>query len=447
MKRFAGILIFAAWLAGVTWYWREFVSLAPTATVRTEASVWLGMTSANELMLARMRYADATNTRVERCGPIEFWSLPECRKTHELLGAEDVIISGPLLRTGDVLIRRKGRLVLLNAYTGQTVASFPDVPEAREFARVLDKPEVLIGDGKTVQLFELGRETPRWAAPVTWIRGRPSGGFVSVSGRSSTSPTAGKTKATLLNVDTGEFDHRFDHLGKVVNTVLSLDAKWAIIHINPDKTTPFRTVVCDVTTGRILWTLPQRSGVNEPVFSADGREVHATALSPDRRPVIQRWQSQDGSPLPDLKPGGSSPLNRDPTNGQYGYWYFGGRNSDTWLKRSVDRMNNYFGSKGIGFYLDLGAPRAYVRDLKTQEILGPLPAESEFTYLPGRQGLISFQHPYLRYYSLPPHRDYFWLAAWALTPPALVIAFTRFARHIAQRRRQAVPITDAANSQ
>jgi hypothetical protein len=425
MKRFTGILIFALWLAGVSWYWRGFVSLAPAATVRTESSVWLGTTSANELMLARMRYADATNTRVERSGPIEFWSLPGCQKTHELLTSEDAIIAGPLPRNGDILIRRKGRLVLLNAYSGQTVASFPDVPEAREFARIPDKPEVLIADRTDAHLFEFGQETPRWTAPVTWLRGQPAGGFVSVSWRSAKSPTASKAKATLLNLDTGEPDHRFDHLGRIFNIVLSPNGKWAIVQINRDKMTPFRIVLCDVNTGQVLWTLPGTTGVDEPAFSADGQEVHATVLSPDRKRIIQRWQSQDGSPRPDLKPGEASPLNRDPTNGQYGYWYSGGRNADTALKRTLDQMNNYFGSKGIRLYLDLGSPRVYVRDLRTQEILGPLPAESQFTYLPGRKGLISFHYPYLRYYSLPPHRDYWWLAGWAVLPPLSLVALTK----------------------
>src|SRR5688572_10750514 len=126
MKRFAGILILAIWLAGVTWYWWEFVSLAPSATVRTKASVSLGTTSADELMLAHMRYADSSNKRVERCGPIEFWSFPECRKTHEFLDGDDVIVSSPFRQDGDVLIRRNGRLVLVNPYAGQTIADLPD---------------------------------------------------------------------------------------------------------------------------------------------------------------------------------------------------------------------------------------------------------------------------------------------------------------------------------
>ena len=125
MKRIAGYSILAFWCAAVTSYWWLEIPLAATSSARLPPGYRAhSLTPSGQLTLIRSR------------GPMEFWSFPECAKARELFDQDDQVIYGPLASSRMVLIRRAGRLLVVNSETGETIGDLPDVQDAVRFTMV-----------------------------------------------------------------------------------------------------------------------------------------------------------------------------------------------------------------------------------------------------------------------------------------------------------------------
>ncbi len=420
----------AVWIASVVWHWHGNVPLAATKIARlTPAAMASVLTPGGELLLLQRRWQNGPGSPVVRCGPIEYWTFPECRKVREFLTAADVIIDGPAPRTWEMLVRRNGRLLLVDAEVGQVLMPLPDIPDACRFALSPGRKEILIADNKDTVCIDLRSAATRWRIEdCSFEREATSELFLAIP-RSQFQSGSFRADRRVHRLATGEPDPRFDHLGAISSLTLSANGELAIVNARPAPPgggspatvnrfggQPRVTTVCRVSTGESLWTVP---ATTFPAFSADDQEVHSHRVGKDRLLYPSRWRAVDGDRLPDFEPGDPSPLIQQSADGQFAFLHQ--QLEETPFKKLVIRAAHELGRHGVRIALAVTPPRTFLRETATGRNLGPLPMHASHQFLTRSNGLVSIDHQFLRYYALPPRRDYGWLARWALLPPLGIV--------------------------
>ncbi|HVJ85137.1 MAG TPA: hypothetical protein VM452_05800 [Caulifigura sp.] len=442
MRRLATLLLIAGWITSVTWYWWHNVPLAATKSIRLPpgSKPYHPMTD-DLLPVARVRWENGPGSRVITHGPVDFWSFPDCRKTRSLYSADDEILVVSQDRP-EVLIRRSGRLVVTSSETGAELAVIPDVSDVTTFVWIPESRAVLVADRKDIFLYEVGQDAPKWVLPMSYFGGEIANGLLIVSPRRPNEADSIQSIAMAVDLETGKPDGRFDHLSVARIIRFSPDGTLAIVQTNPVRVgpkfrpgsvqTPGRTVVCNAETGEVIWTVPTVEWSNPATFAANGPEIHARRRKPDGEVDIGRWVANRGVPLPDLKVDEKTPLRASSFDGRYAYFHAG--NENTASVRFRHRLYNLAGSYGLGRFLPPLIFEPKLRDTTTGEIAGSLSRGVPHAFLQTQNGVVSYNSDFIRFYALPPHRDYLWLAAWLIIPPALLAGLWRLVRFIRDRR-------------
>jgi uncharacterized protein YlzI (FlbEa/FlbD family) len=398
------------------------------------------------LRLCHARYLDGPGTRVVQCGPLEFWAFPECRKVRELFDRDDEIIHSSLRSSGEVLIRRNGRLLVVNSESAETIGELPDVPGARRFAMAPGKKQVVIEDGRDVHLYEFGEHAPRWTAPMLWLRDPEddtvAAGLVTVSKRNPTNPGSGLGSG-VLRLDTGELDSRFDHLGRLGRICLAPNGRFAIVTVMGSITMrkPGSAFVCDLETGQVLWTLSGLAGWNQPIFEAEGDEVLGFEMSPDKQIQAARWRSRDGGPLPAGRSRSLWQLRQQSSDGRFTL-RAAVIGSNSLVDRLINNFNQVASKYRTGYFISPLRQVPALMETETGQVIGPLPDHSTgvtHMFLPDRSALVSAGPGAVYYYELPPHRDSWWLAGWGIVPPLALMGFVKAVKSVTQHRRSQSP--------
>lgn len=442
MRHLRIVLPVILWIAGVTWYWNSSVPLAATKTLRLPAYALTTLHSpTGEIVFHHQRWIAGDEKRWVKCGPMEFWKFPEARKTRELFTAEDEIVDGPLFSTREVMIRRAGRLLVVDSESGATLANLADVPGARMFRFTPDRRRILVGNATDLLLFEVGEETPRWTAPFFAWHGTIAGDIFIAARRPPASPNQFRSNATAMSLETGQPDPRFDHLGSVSEITLSSDGRFAIVSARNAQTRKSSSSVCHATTGRVLWPAPAEMA-SDRRFSPDGEYIYATRRVPNGLANLSRWRAADGVEVPfaDAAERGAINGHHSPS-GRYSWKY-----SDTWLNPRLTPYLNYYNSwctllKVNNFRISQNQIRLQIIDTATDRALGYFPQNSQIQRLSETEGFIGMTPQAIRYYAMPPGRDWSWLALWILCPPAAVWLVSRLWRFVRSCR---VPAGDPA---
>lgn len=436
MKRIVGLLMLGMWLAAVTWYWWANVPLAATRTAQKPANTQVcSLTPSGDLPLVHLRFTNGSRGPVTNCRPMEFWRFPECRKVRELFDQNDEIIAGPLYYSREVLIRRDGRLRVVNSESGETIGELPDVLGVRRFAVLPGNRQVLIDDNRDIHLYEFGQETPRWTASQMRLRGPAEGDpivgdLVTVAPRSQKNSGLGSGTA-VLSLDTGKLDPRFDHLGRLNHIRLAPNGRFALVttYWSPATRTPERAFLCDIASGEVLWTFP---GVvvfaNHPTFNADGDEVLGYEMAPEKRLKPACWSSLDGSPLPLPPPQDLMRLRYASADGRF-IVRRSEINGSSLANRAVASINNFAARYRLGFSIMNFRTGPALLEVETGHVVGPLPdnpGDTNFVFLRDRPALVCATLGEISYYELPARRNSQWLVGWALVPPLSLAAILQF---------------------
>jgi hypothetical protein len=424
MKRSAGILFLAIWLAGVSWYWRENVPLVPTKSVALPVDRNLATLSpTGELIVSSSRSLDR---RERRMGPFEFWSFPELKKVREAFFSTDEIVQSPDYRTGDILIRRDGKLMLCNLYSEAVLTTLPDMAEVRAFSAIHDRQAILLQSDRDLFLYEFNKSEPAWKAADVRLRGRVAGDILIAKQLSYSNPRIPTTVGTTaIVVASGEFDHRFDQLGPAARIDLSPDGRWALVH--PQRGQP---LLCDAATGRPVWTIPDVRV--DWWFSESGDLIYGHSGHDAR---LIRRSSSDGTLLSPLE-GQAFRQHQRQVTGDGRFAHVDANNTppgavQQWYNQATYLPNSWRDP----LYNLLNRQRSKVIDQQMEWLIGYFPDHVRPVVLKNNLGFATYTPGRMTYYALPPLRDWSWLGRWALLPPAILILMARAWPWIRRRRQ------------
>jgi hypothetical protein len=418
MRRFAGILIFAVWLAAVTWFWWQNVPLVPTKSVQIPSDAYVSPIPSPAGELVIMPWGVRANTTI-RLGPVQFWKFPEGQIVRSLLTEKDEIIAGSSFTT-PTLIRRNGQLEVIDPKTGQSITKLPDRPNANNYRYLAERRQVLIQNGNDLELFDFDAAEPRWIAKGTMIfLGLVTPDLILAhlpdpKGRAGTFDGVG-----FVSIETGLPDPRFTRMGKAWNIHTSRDGRLAMVYFPNAQRSMY-----DVETGRHLWTMPLMLPSYRYSFSPDGSEYIAylgTRTEP-RDPI--RWRTSDGQELPKLSGEEMRKVLIPKSTNRY---FVKSERLDTYrtVKEWIASINRFLSRTGTMISVRLPTTRYSIVDTTSGRAIGVLPDNLDAITLPSDLGFVVPTNGILHYFSMPPDRDYWWLAGWALLPPLSLVAIIK----------------------
>lgn len=358
--------------------------------------------------------------------------MPEMTKVRELFTASDAIEWARPDALGRIFIVRDGTVWLADLATGELLQDLPGL-ETKRSSRILFNDRVLTFGDDTVSIYDLkskrvlttysGRvwaeqiDSVLWALHAPWPNAR----------------NGVKKQEPMLVVDivTGQVDHRFDPVGPFQSAFASPDGK--TVALGAEKT----LAVCDVSSGKRMWSMPKEDS-GRLRFEQDSTVIAADVLDESKRVRTARWRVADGSvidPLPASRSGRpTANLSRDTDrNSRFAVDHRSFQRGPiaAALGRTKEQVNRWTGAKNSPWSPDwerIGE----VRDLAADELIGVYSYEPwDQIIAPDGSGFISFSgedygEKRLRYYRLPPRRDWGWPVRWGVMPAAALVALQVF---------------------
>lgn len=422
-RRIAWIAALSLWAVIAAEFWGAFVSILPTARTNIgDPFLIYTVTSANELVIVRS--VDARGM----CGPLEYWDPRSGRKTGEWLGRDDVIDSYRISDSGELVIIREGRRYAVSPERKEILFEFPSGGPVLKTRVLPGRQGFLYSDGHSTHLFDPASQREIWSVSNSGLRS-VGPDFMVICPSPPHLNSTGQQWATVLKLETGERDDRFDHLGRrLIQIDCSPDGRYAAVMSLGNVT------VCDAKTGAKLWSLPKIDGLENVEFENQGNELCTDLVDSKDDVTTARWRSSDGMVLvpPPQDSGGFSYRFRT-ADGRFGVEYVLQKESKfmSLLHRWNDRL---------GLTLFPYVPAALrVLDLRSGARLGFMPSENQIpTMMPNGRGFVMQNGNAIELYDLPPRRNWAALMWWLLGPPAaigFVLAAWRWSR-----RRLAVRI-------
>ncbi|QDT52916.1 hypothetical protein Pan44_09290 [Caulifigura coniformis] len=412
------MVLLGLWAGVVTWYWLAAVPLPPTSSVAHAGDLAVfPQRPSRHVILYHFRSMAPGGGRAT--GPLEFWDAKEGRVTGQLLSRDDQIIGNQSswgAAEGYVLIRRDGQLVLIELESGQELGTFEDVPKAESYFVHEHRKELVVNADLSVSCFRFDRAKPKWIMRDASVEGLVDGDIQSVARWKISRSGKGRSRSgcSLIHLETGELDQRFEAVGNVWSATLSPDGKLALVRL---KVGLANHAVYDVAAGKVLWK--PTVAIDESLkFAPDGREVviwQSTSLGPVD---VRRLRAEDGQAIPGepsaellatLPAGAGKYLIRDAAD-----------LSGTRIQKWKDSLNQFWMKVGLhGLVMGYGKEIRLV-DAGTGRDLGRLPRDSRFHFTDNQSTLITLTPTHLQTYVLPPRRDYGWLAEWIVGPPMVL---------------------------
>jgi hypothetical protein len=427
------LILSVLWLAAVGWYWREYVPLLPTRSAKLQyESFWAGWTSEGHVVVSGGEL-DLNGVYVKKySGPISFWRVPDLEKisgrlgvgdeieTHHMYAGEGLVVVGM-----DSQVQRR----IVDVNTGVTLEDVPGEVQKIAIGPGPD-PKVIYVCADSITLRDPRLSTDLWT--VTGVSAQNAEihhGLVLLYRPKSVPSGPGPSLSAasgiwLLKMGTGEFETRFDAARPFESLAISEDGRWALVYSRG------RTHVFDARTARSLWTLPAQI-MHWPQFDTKRGELCLHWATPAGELHESRWRCSDGTPL-----------TPPPTHFAWAH-----RTIDAAGRYAIDtttprgHLEEFIRScvnpilRAIGSKRQLPEERTIrvLRDVLTNDVIGPLPADRFVGFVPGRTAAVAIGGNRIDVYEFPASRDWGWLAWWGLTPVAIAFG-ARIVRLVRRRR-------------
>lgn len=439
-RRFIAVSL--AWCFAVILYWRAKVPLVPTRTLEfRDRIVVAGFTQEGELAVCRLPSEPITMDGPRGRGPFEFWSLPEGTKVAETLSSDDLLVSYQMAPTGEAVIKREGKFFVAKVRTGEVISQIPSETSCDSPFVIAKGTRLVYGDGSRLRLFNLDARREAWAFDGTlrWYW-RFGPGFV-VATRAAEPPGANdpprlRNVVVLLDLETGQLDHRFEHLGELREVVAAEEYPYAVI------ATTTKRVVCDALTGKERWQVESSAGLTDFRFEDDGAVVRCESKDDAGNVFIVRWRAADGTELARI-PKAQSDVEYRFQVPKSRYAMDSAVVEASWLTKSInERLTKWKLPPDLRF--DEKKKVLRVTDLEWNATLGQIPGESGFPILKrDGSGCVIPEDRHVQYFAFPPSRNWVWLLGWALIPPILIRVLGSGFRRIRDRRRRSRQLAGA----
>jgi hypothetical protein len=414
------LILSIAWLAAVTWFWRQNVSLLPTRSVPiSDASIVAGWLPDGSALISRVELDKDGDSLGYSKGPVSIWRIPSLEKVSERLGDGDELgaaVIDPIGQLAIVGLEAKRRIV--DFTTGVTLEDVPGDVHSVVFSRTPER-HVLYLRGESVTLRDVGQSRDIWTVSgLSAKHGRFEGDVVVLNHafrfKSQQIIPLNAPGCLLLNATTGEADSRFDALGKFVDVIFSRDHRWALPVRIPSETSQ----LCDARTGQPLWTVnvPFETW---PKFDLTGEELVLNWAMPNGELRESRWRCSDGKLL--TKP---------PE-----FFHFANRLIDGSGRYAIDATRprglfEWFSGQVLNPLLQAwGSHKEFpdnrlvivLRDLKTGAVIGPL-TDWHIEMVPGRAAALAVGKERIDLYEFPARRNWSWLTWYGVVPVAVALA-------------------------
>jgi hypothetical protein len=409
-------------------YWRTRILLPPACVFQFPTDrKFCGFAPNGDVMLLT-KVPDGSRQDLRRyVGPIEFWRMPEMVKVREAFTARDVFGWPRPDEQGRIVLVRDGKAWLADFNAGELLNELPGV-EAKQSSWHLFNDRLISIRDDTAVVYDLTSKRVVASYPGQESAMQISGKLWGLRAVVPTRPIAYLRlgKISVIDVESGQVDHRFDHIGPFSGVQASPNGATAVVSAGQE------VVVCDLPSGRRLWSMPSPARA-ELQFEQGSTVLVAHVLDSRRRPGTARWDARDGTvidPLPAPSPSlGYAHFTRNvakdgryaleeisykkgPIALQLSRWTYG---VERWLgvsDRRGPKDRNRFGQ---------------VRDLRSGEVVGAYSFEPwDDLIAPDASGFVSFstddfEANRFRYYRLPPTPDWSWLVRWGVWPAVVMI--------------------------
>lgn len=421
--RHTPFVLAALWMAVAWYHWRTSVLLPPECVFQfPEDRRFRGFAPNGDAMLLRQVTPGSRPDGHEQFGPIEFWRLPERTKVREVFTGADAIPDSRPDALGRMIVIRDEIAWLADFDSGRLLEELPGV-ETKSCQPNLCNDRLIWVRDQTAFVYDLTSKRvlasypgQRWAEQISgslWSLPAAvpngSGGFISGD-------------ATVLDLATGELDHRFDALAPIKSVMGSPDGKFAVIK------TATTVVVCELASGKQLWSMPlPKAGYLR--FEMESAVVLAHVLDEKNQIRTARWRAKDGTVIDTLPDHGSRWAERSAdAKGRYSLDHRSFQKGPVLhaFSRGMYEVKRWMRLKTPHWPLDRNWIWE-VRDLKADKVLGVYSYEQSIDLIaPDGSGFVvvsedDYEAHRVRYYELPPGRDWWWLLQWGVLPPALFV--------------------------
>lgn len=415
-RRLIGTIALLVWFVAVCWYWRTMVPLAPSAVFpAADGYRFQGFSREGMLHFVKARKKGGIST-----GPVRAWDPLQQRIVYERLSAEDSLLQYRWGGRSELVVAgRPGVVTLVDLPTGKSLLTLPvsgadpkvDLSFDERLMSVVDEQAirvVAIPEGKTVWQHQL-------PADATWQRARFPGPDLFQAEHGPIDASDSALSGGFWNTSTWQQDTRFDYRTCTIEDV-SANGQWARVHREGDG-----GWICDYRTGRLLWKVPSECSPIWTTFDRSGEQFIDVSGSKEAL-TIRRWNAADGRRLTptivkDLPGRGFlSPSER------YAVVIIQDARRDLFiLARFLNRL-------GVRWLDDLPILHDFpVFETESGKSLGFATAVRNADLYPDWHldacdtgFTLSSDTGETKYYTLPPRRNWRWLAGWALGPLAAV---------------------------
>jgi hypothetical protein len=411
-RRSALLIVTGLWLVTVIGYWRVLVPVLPLRTMRFDEPVHVcGVSRAGELMICRQRIHElAARGEFGYSGPIEYWDPKSGRKTREWLGRDDLLEGERVRESGELVLHRGGKRFLIVPERQEIVQELPAESPIVKLRMLPDRRQIAYSEKDVVHLFDLSAKTEMWKAPGQYLVevGRD---FVVVRPDPVAAGRRTRLWASVLSLQSGEHDPRFDHVSaNLIQIDSSPDGRYAVVSALG------KISICDATSGRVLWSLPVREDMHNFRFENNGDEVCTDLLDASGTVQVVRWRSADGvamTPIPSTSGGFAF---RFPSSDQRHFVDY--LIKEQWPPFAT--LGRVFRWLGIAAELPGDESVLQISAANGGRRLGFVRGENRTpVMMPSGSGFAVESKNVVEYYELPPRRDWLWLVTWIA--PVLIV--------------------------
>lgn len=413
------VVVTGVWLAAVTWYWWNNVTLVPDRVTRlTDRVLGHAETSPGTYSFAGWKYKDPTaKSGLQKTGPLQIVDSKTGRVVRQFLQPDDEIHAVTFHGQELALVSHNGRLSVVNLSDGGTRCSIEEELELKQSHFWADGKVLLLQTSAGLAAYDTSAGQQLWSRPGFSIRslgvGVPSQ-LVLVAPVVRPERTVGNTQITarlgpsqVINVQTGEAEDRFGDPTVIYEIQTSPGGKYVAISRRRSTQT-----IHDASTGQLLWTLP--ATMPRCRFSDDGERVIASHLLKKGDPWA--WNAADGRVI-------DSPSDAVPGTFANGRYSLRGP-SILWIHK-LPRVTQWlmkYRLSSVVTWLQQQQHQRFLHDNFTNRTVGRIANHSWIIAEDKDHTGISIETwGYVVHYPLPPRPNWLWLVGWAIGPPVGIV--------------------------
>jgi hypothetical protein len=422
------IVVVAAWVAAMHWYWRSFVLLLPehVTPITGPHMRWFATPQAE---VATCAQPPRDKPEFFGTGPVSFLQ-PKSGAIRTVLDSSDHILV--MSRDADLAgVWKDGVLSIVDLQTGRSQVEI-NLPKLPSHMFLLPAARLVLDQyGDVVTAYDLDTGLIRWTQQGIWIPGFHGSDYcgpdllsVSTAYRNPTTKAFGGTKPPrLINLIDGRFDQRIPLSPTAYAIAGSKDGRYWITGDQGLCT------IWDPRTGASLWT--SEFFPESIIDFSDASSEICVNYEVDGSVNVARWRASNGEVIDPI------PENARPTNSGLRLVGAGHAVRCRFVVTPLELVAPWLAKMGIKLETPWLNYVGELLDRRHGKVLGILPRNGGVLIndADGR-GFTYATLDSIAYYRLPPRRNWWWLARWAFAPPALTAVVVLFR----QRRRNAISL-------